>query len=87
MIKCFKRCYVNFRYFLFVILFIYISNVMPLPSSPPQAPYPLFSPPCLYEADNPPAHPLQLQQVVLSCIGSSSLHRTQGLPSQRCQIS
>jgi hypothetical protein len=45
-------------YFLFVILFIYISNVIPLPCFPSSNPllHPLS--PCLYEAALPPTHPL-----------------------------
>ena len=43
--------------FYWFIVFIYISNVIPLPSSPPQAPYVLLPPPALYESVPPPTHP------------------------------
>jgi hypothetical protein len=48
------------KYFLLVILFIYISNVIPFPVSPPQNPYPI-PPPCwFYEGAPPPTCPLPL---------------------------
>jgi hypothetical protein len=56
--------------FLLVILFIYISNVIPFPVSPPQAPCPLLPPPASMRVLPPPAHPLLPHQprVSLSCV-------------------
>ena len=47
-------------FLLLVILFMYISNVIPLPSLPSaNSVYPLFTAsPCFYEGAPPPAHPL-----------------------------
>jgi hypothetical protein len=56
--------------FLLVILFIYISNVIPLPSFPSTSPLSCPPSPCLYGGAPPPAHtPLpQWPSVPLSCV-------------------
>jgi hypothetical protein len=79
-----EQLLVPFLHFLFllVILFIYISNVISLPSFPstsslPPPPLPLWG--CF------PTHSC-LNGLALSYSGSSSLHKTKGLPSHWCQI-
>jgi hypothetical protein len=54
------------------------------PSTSPLSPPPS---PCLRESPPPLAYPLLPQSgPAFPCSGSSSLHRTKGLPSQWCQI-
>ena len=67
--------------FLLVILFIYISNVIPLPSFPSTSPLP--PPPSPYFYDGAPPVPYScLRGLAFSYSGSSNLHWTKGLPSQ-----
>ena len=47
------------------------------PVFPPQAPYPLFPPPCLHEGALPPTNSC-LRDLVFPYPGSSSIHRTNG---------
>ena len=71
--------------FLLVILFTYISNVIPIPSFPSTDP--LSSPPshCLYEGA-PPTPPSCSVNLAFPYPGSSSFHWTKTLPSQWYQI-
>jgi hypothetical protein len=64
--------------FVLVILFIYISNVILLPSFPLQNSYP--TPLCFYESAFPLTHPC-LSAIAFPYAGSLSLHRIQGIPS------
>jgi hypothetical protein len=78
----FRYMIFNNTLFLLLILCIYISNVILFPVSPPQAPYSLFPPTCLYESTPPSTYPLLPQWPY----PWSNLHRTKGLSSQWCQI-
>jgi hypothetical protein len=74
---------ISFFLFLLFILFIYITNAIPLPSFPSTNPLVL---PCLYEgAPHLPTFSC-LSALAFPYPGSSSLHRTKGLPSHCCQI-
>ena len=71
-------------FFLLVILFTF-QMLSPFTVSPPQPPYPL-SFPCLNEgAHHQPTHS-SLSALAFLYTESLSLHRTKGLPSQRCLI-
>jgi hypothetical protein len=82
--KSFQVFFFTFKFFfsifLLVILFIYISNVIPLPSFPSTNPLSPPLTPCLYEGAPPPAHPLPLQcpSIPLCWVIESS--QDQGLP-------
>jgi hypothetical protein len=67
--------------FLLVILFIYISNVIPLPSLPSTSPHPLLPPTCLHEgAPHPSTHPLLLQWPSISLFWVIKPPQDQGAP-------
>jgi len=69
----------------FTLYFIYISNVIPLPSFPSTNSYPHLHP-CLYEgAPHLPSYSC-LSGLVSPYSGSSSLHTTKGLPFQWWKI-
>ena len=88
-----------FFHFLLVILFIYISNVIPLPSFPSTNPHPITHNPHFYEGASPPFHPLPPQggvrertegaKVVCNPIGRTTIssnqipRSSQGLNHQR----
>ena len=69
------------------ILFIYISNVIPLLGFPSTNP---LSPPTLFPASMrmlpPMIHPFPPHHPSILYAGASHLHRTKGLPSHRCRI-
>jgi hypothetical protein len=71
-------------YFLLVILFIYISNVIPLPGYPSINPlfYPC-SPASVRVLTHPPTY-IHLTVLAFPFTEASSLRRTKGLPSYRC---
>lgn len=73
------------RIFLIDVLFVYISNVMPLlhfPSMiPPSHPHPL----CLSESTSPPTHSF-LTILASPFSEASSLHKTKHPPSSWCQM-
>jgi hypothetical protein len=87
------------HFFLLVILFIYISNVIPLPSFPSTNPHPITHNPHFYEGASPPFHPLPPQggvrertegaKVVCNPIGRTTIssnqipRSSQGLNHQR----
>jgi hypothetical protein len=79
-----------FFLFLLVILFISISNAIPLPGFPSLNPIahpchlPLPLPPFCEHAPHPPIHSC-LTSLAFPYTGASSLHRTNGLPSHGCQ--
>jgi hypothetical protein len=79
----------HFFFVLFIgyfILFFYISNVIPLPSFPSTNPHPVPPPPASVRVlPHPPTH-FCLSSLAFLYPGSSSLHRTNGLSSHRCQI-
>ena len=61
---------------------MYISNVIPLPRFPSTSPHPLLSPPAsMRMLPHLPTHSC-LNGLAFPYPGSSSLHRTKGLPSQ-----
>jgi hypothetical protein len=64
--------------FLLVILFIYNSNVIPLPSFPSENPLP--PPHCFYEDAPPPTHS-RLIALAFPYTRAQSLHRTKDLSS------
>jgi hypothetical protein len=66
-----------FLKFLLVILFIYISNVIPFPIFPPQLPYSI---PCFYEGALLLIH-FCFTTLAFPYGGASTLHRTKGLTS------
>jgi hypothetical protein len=71
--------------FLLVVLFIYISNVIPLPSflsqNHPSQPFPSAT---LRVFPHPPSHSLPIS-LAFPYTGASSLHRIKGLPSTRSE--
>ena len=72
--------------FVLVILFIYISSVIPpfqFPLHKPPSPPP--SPASMRVLPHPPTH-FCLSSLAFPYAGVSKLHRTKGLPSQWCQI-
>jgi len=72
--------------FLLIIVFIYISNAILLPSYPSTNPHSISLPPSLlllWECS--PAHSC-FTALASPYTGTSSLHRTQGLPSFWCYI-
>ena len=68
-----------------VVLFIYISNVIPLPSflsqNHPSQPFPSAT---LRVFPHPPSHSLPIS-LAFPYTGASSLHRIKGLPSTRSE--
>jgi hypothetical protein len=69
----------------FITYFIYISNVIPLPSFPFITPLSPTPSPCLYEGAHQSSHLLLPQHPsVFPYPESSSLHMTKELPSQWC---
>jgi hypothetical protein len=74
-----KTVFYFISFFKLDIFFIYISNVIPRPSTPFETPYPL-PPPLFYEGIPPPTHSC-LPALTFLNTGASSLHRTKGLSS------
>ena len=72
--------------FLLVILFIYISNVIPFLSIHSTSPHLLLPPPAFMRVlPHPPTYSC-LSDLTFPYPESSSLQRTKGLPSQSCHI-
>jgi hypothetical protein len=69
---------------LFVILLIYISNIIPPPGFPFTNPLSHHPSLCLYEGASPPIHHSSLPTLAFPYTGALSLHRTKGLSSHWC---
>ena len=63
-----------------VILFIYISNVIPFPGFTSTNPHPIPMHPASMRVITSATHTLLSHALAFSYAGASSLHRTKGLP-------
>ena len=72
-------CMSIFVYYFLLDIFIYISNVIPFPSSPPKNFLCHRPSVCFYEGVPPLTHPLLPPHPDIPYTGASSLHRTKGL--------
>jgi hypothetical protein len=72
-----------FLNFLLVILFIYISNVITLASSPSETRIPPLPPATMRVFCHPPTHSC-LTTLVFPYAGAAILHKTKGLPAHWC---